>query len=314
MNNIIETLKQYSDVTLFSHIHPDGDTIGSQIALAEALSNLGVQVKCFNVMDVPENFKFLEGSGRIHVYQDDVLDDVVCFVDCGDIARTGIPEEALSGKTIFNIDHHPSNQGYGAYHFVDPEASSTCEVLYHLFKAAEIQFTPAIATALYLGMSTDTGSFKYGNTGVKTHEAAADLLRHGAKTDAIRVHVYENISLEKFKLLGYMYSHTNIALDGKVAYLSISEALIKELQIKDEDYTGISGMIKEISGVEVAVLLRSLSAEKTKLSFRSKSYFDVNALASSFGGGGHVRAAGATLDLPLEVCEEKVLAALEQSL
>lgn len=317
MNNTLSGLFSAKKVALFSHIHPDGDTIGAQLALAEGLQQHNVEVICYNFMLPPENFNFLKNIDWIKLpNQEDFLAniDTICFVDCGELSRTGLSMPHLEGKIIYNIDHHKSNTHYGNYNWVKEEASSTCEIVYEILKNFSCQFTPSLSTSLYLGISTDTGSFKYANTNSNTHLIASDLISQGADTTSIRLNIYENISINRYRLLGYIYQSTQFAFNNKIAYLSISKKLENSLNLKDEDYSGISSTLKEISGVEVAVLIRYLDKDKTKISMRSKSYLDVSTIAEIFGGGGHARAAGAVINKSLSQVEQEILEQLEKNL
>ncbi len=307
MNNIA-SLFELDEVAIFSHIYPDGDTIGSQLALAEALKQSGVNVICYNVMKVPENFLFLKNISWINEWStEQILPRNICFVDCGDVSRTGLPESLFSDKIIFNIDHHKSNSLFGSYNLVSESSSSTCEFIYEILEQNNITITESIATALLLGISTDTGSFKYSNTTSKTHQIASQLIEFGADKQMIRLNVFENISMEKFKLLSYVYSNTKFLFNGKVSFLAIPKSEEDTLAVLDSDYTGISGLIKEVSDVEVSVLLRSISQNQTKMSFRSKNEVDVSKLAELFGGGGHARAAGAISQFDIKETEIKVM-------
>lgn len=307
MDNIASLFK-LDEVSIFSHIYPDGDTIGSQLALAEALNQVGVQVHCYNTMKVPENFSFLKNINWIDKFdREEVLSTNLCFVDCGDFSRTGLLDSLVADKIIFNIDHHKSNSLFGKYNLVSEFSSSTCELIYEVLEKNNIRITESIATALLLGISTDTGSFKYENTTSKTHQIASKLIGFGADTKMIRLNVFENVSMGKFKLLSYVYSNTKILFNGKVSFLSIPKFIEEGLSILDSDYTGISGLIKEIEGVEVSVLLRSVSSNQTKISFRSKDQIDVSKLAESFGGGGHARAAGAISQFNIQETERYIM-------
>lgn len=317
MDKILSGLFSSRKVAIFSHLYPDGDTIGSQLALAEGLDQHGVEVKCYNFMPLPAQFTFLNNSHLIQLpknenFLDDI--DVVCFVDCGELSRTGLSEKALENKVVYNIDHHKSNTYFGKYNFIVDNASSTCEVIYDILKSYSCKFTPSLATCLYLGLSTDTGSFKYSNTTAKSHLIASDLISHNADVNAVRLNIYENISLSRYRLLGFIYQATKFYANDKIAYISITIEDEKALNIQDDDYSGIASVLKEISGVEVAVLMRSLSSDKTKISLRSKSYLDVSIIAEKFGGGGHARAAGVIVNKSLENAEKAILNELEENL
>lgn len=307
-----ETILAQKTIMIISHSNPDGDTLGSQLALANAVNQFGIGCILINSDHVSEKYAFLKQYDRIRPLEEkEILPEVVVFVDCATAERTGysLEDSRFLGKTIINIDHHTSNAGYGALNYVKSKAAASVQVVYELLVEMGIELTREIATALYLGLSTDTGSFLFDNVSADTHRLAAVLIEANADTDAIRMNIYENISVAKFQLQRYIYEHAVLESDGTLAWSEINQMLLQETKADSADIDGLINSIKDISGVEIAVLFRELTDEKVKISFRSKSWADVNVLAAQFGGGGHVRAAGCTLEGSLEKAKADVLRA-----
>ena len=286
-------------IAIISHKNPDGDTLGSQLALGNALKAAGKDVILYNRDIVAAKFYFIAGAERIVRYQEgQALPDTVVFVDCAEPQLAGfqVTDAVLAGKTIINIDHHASNKKYGTWNYVVDTAGANCQNIYHVLRAMELPLTADIATALYTGLSTDTGNFMFDNVSSDTLRIAAELKDIGANTDAVRLQLYESSSKKKIALLKYILNNLHISEDGQFAWSSISYQLIEELQPESTDIDGLINTIKDIEGVEVAMLFRGVEANRTKVSLRSKVWADVNQIAGMFGGGGHVRASGVTID------------------
>lgn len=294
-----QALAQAKQVAIISHKNPDGDTLGSQIALGLALKQAGKEVVMYNRDKVAEKFSFIAGADAVLQYSDDLsLPEVVVFVDCAEpqLAGFSLSDTVLSEKVIINIDHHASNKQYGTYNYVFAQAGANCQNIYHLLKAMDVTLTAEIATALYVGLSTDTGNFLYENVTSETLRIAAELKDFGANTDALRAQLYESCSKKKIQMLQHILNHLQISADGVYAWSSISYALMQELQPESTDIDGLINTIKDIEGVEIAVLFRGVEANRTKASLRSKVWADVNQIAGMFGGGGHMRASGVSID------------------
>jgi len=296
ITQVAEFLAKQKEVAIFSHINPDGDAIGSVASLGMALGKNGVKVRLYNCDKVAEKFHFLACFPRFEVYAGETLCDTVIILDCATMERTGLLDfaDVLEGKQVVNIDHHAGNEGFGDYRYIEPTAVANCENVYRVIKAMHIALDSDIATALYLGISTDSGSFKYDAVTADTHRIAAELLDNGAKQDSVRLNMYESISKAKFALQKYVYSNVEFYADGKIAVSMIPLTLLEETQADSADLDGVVNILKDIDGVEIAMLFRE-KEKGLKLSLRSKDYVDVNRLAAQFGGGGHIRAAGATI-------------------
>ena len=306
---VAEFLSKQKEVAVFSHINPDGDAIGSMASLGMALEKCGIKVRLYNCDKVAEKFHFLACFSQFEVYAGEPLCDTVIVLDCATMQRTGLADftDALKGRTIVNIDHHIGNEDFGDYRYINSAAAANCENVYRVIKAMNIALDCDIATALYLGISTDSGSFKYDAVTADTHRITAELLDNGARQDSVRLNMYESISKAKFALQKYVYSHVEFYADGKIAAM-IPLSLLEETQADSADLDGVVNILKDIDGVEIAMLFRE-KENGLKLSLRSKDYVDVNQLAAQFGGGGHIRAAGATIGMNYAQAKENILPA-----
>ena len=303
LNEVSQALLEAKSIAIISHKNPDGDTLGSQLALGAALQQLGKDVILYNKDKVAQKFYFIAGADKVVGYEDGMtLPETVVFVDCAEPQLAGftMTDRVLVGKTVINIDHHASNKHYGKYNYVVSTAGANCQNIYHVIHAIGCAVTPDIATALYTGLSTDTGNFMFDNVSSETLRIAADLKDIGANTDAVRLKLYESSSKKKIEMLKYILNNLHISEDGQYAWSSISHQMMEELQPESTDIDGLINTIKDIEGVEIAVLFRGVEANRTKASLRSKVWGDVNQIAGMFGGGGHVRASGVSIDGDVE--------------
>ncbi|QZA33709.1 bifunctional oligoribonuclease/PAP phosphatase NrnA [Hydrogenibacillus sp. N12] len=306
------------EVLVLSHVRPDGDSLGAQTAIHHLLTVLGRPAAMANADPPPKRFDYLpafhailppeafserlERHGRFRR---------AIFVDCADRERIGAAEALLDPEAeIVNIDHHATNDGYGHINVVRPDASSTSEVVYDFVRAVGLPLDQDLATALYTGILTDTGGFRYQNTSPKVLHDAAELVERGAEPYFIAEHALETMSLSQVRLLARALSDIRLVLGGRVALVEVTEALLRETGADLDASEGLVHYARNIEGVEVAVLFREQS-DGIKVSFRSRRTVDVAALARQFGGGGHVRAAGALLPPPLSAAREAVIRALE---
>ncbi|NLW24740.1 MAG: bifunctional oligoribonuclease/PAP phosphatase NrnA [Clostridia bacterium] len=315
LQRIMEVILQTKEVAIFSHYHPDGDTLGSQIALALGLEQKGINTKMINKDPFPSTFKFLADWQRIKpLEQFFELPDTLIFLDCATLERSGYADSSLyRGKLTINIDHHISNDNFANLNWVDSTAAATSELIYDLLGLLQVKIDSEIATALYTGISTDTGSFLYENTTPTTHRVAADLINRGADVNALRKNYYESVSTGKLQLLKFALNNLCFTCNNQVVWIIIDEKTFQEAEATDADAEGLINYLKNIAGIEVAMVFRIYPDQRTKVSFRSKNWFDVNKIASLFGGGGHPRAAGCLLNSNLGESVSKVIKVVEES-
>ncbi len=317
MNELMKQIQEARKIAIAGHIRPDGDCVGSCCALYHYIKDNfsldGKQVVVYMEGIAPQ-FYLLEGlsefSADVTVLQDC---DLFIALDCASIDRLGKAEELFSNadKTIL-VDHHISNTAYAKIGIVDAEASSTCEVLFEQMEVDKISL--ACAYALYLGIVHDTGVFKHSNTKKRTMEIAGVLLEKGVSSSQVIDGTFFEKSFLQTKLLGRCLMESELYLDGRVIVSVISLELKKQFGAVSSDFDGVIDNLRVTRGVEVAMLITEEEENKCKVSMRSNHDVNVSTIAQSFGGGGHIRAAGCTVAGSADAIREKILAAVSEQL
>ena len=305
---IIDLIKQNKQFYLFSHMLPDGDSIGSLLAMGEALTLMGKEIGMFTPGHIPFKYSFLNGSELVgHTAIEGKSDWVSIVLDSSDADRLSIfKEAALISNVLVNIDHHVTNQYYGTLNLVDPEASATGEIVYTLIRDLGLELTKTMAESLYVAISTDTGSFKYDNTTPYTHEVVADLLRHELSPGTLSQRIFDERPRSFYILLKEALSSLEFYQGGDIAIMTLSRDLRERSGATTDDLDGIVNYTRNIEGVELGILFYVDSAEEVKVGFRSKT-LDVSELAGRLNGGGHVRAAGCRLQGGYEEVKAQVM-------
>lgn len=313
---MLDTLRNSHSCCVVGHVRPDGDCIGSQLALARALQAQGKAVVCWNQDSLPEKFSFLDPEHLLTSPRRGRTFDCVIAVDCASRERLGRTAACITRRgCLLNIDHHVSNTRYGDLNWVSPHHPSAGELIYALLKRARWPLDPALANCLYTAISTDTGSFQYPSTLPSTLRVAADLIQHGADLGRIGREVYQSSSLARLHLMRSLYDRLELHLDNRVASFALRRADYTRAGAKPEDSEGLIEHLRAIAPVVVACLLEETDSVTTRISLRSKSALvDVNQVAGQFGGGGHPAAAGATTSGSLPSVRRRVLRALAASL
>lgn len=309
-----EVLRGNERFVVMSHVRPDGDAIGSQLALGHALEEMGKTVYYVNEDGLPENLQFLPHSDRVMQPTGEVLDvDVAIALDCATKPRLGdnALKSASKARVWVNIDHHISNPGYGDLNHIDSSSPATGQILYDLIVDQDLPLSDVTRDAIYVAVSTDTGSFQYSGTTVATYEMAADLVRRGLNVGEINAATYDSHPYRRVELTRRLLNTLAVEEDGKMADWQLEYSVKDELGLKPEDSEGLIDMIRAIDGVVVAVFFEELKDGTIRVSMRSKS-LDVNVcdVAKEFGGGGHALAAGIRMEGPMDAAREKVLKAL----
>lgn len=311
-----DVLQRHQSFVLLSHVRPDGDAIGSQIALGFSLMAAGKSVRLFNEDGLPDSLTFLPGSDRIEVPPADPVDaEVVIALDTATRPRLGerCLHAASKAKLWLNIDHHISNPKYGDLNLIDATSPATGEILYELIIALGLPLPDESRDALYVAVSTDTGSFQYPSTTAKTYDMAADLIRRGLDVGTINSNTYDNRPFRRLELLRTLLNTLELSPDGLVAHWTLREKTRHELSLCADDSEGLIDVLRAIRGVQVAVFFEELPDGKTRISMRSKDRrYDVCQIASEFGGGGHSLAAGIRMKDPLDDAKPRVLAAIQR--
>ena len=296
-SRIIEEIKRHERFCVVGHQRPDGDCVGSQLALALALRNEGRRVVCWNQDPMPQKLQFLDAAKLFARPRAAQSFDCVLAVDSASIDRIGEVRRFIQNrKTLVNIDHHASNTRYGDLNWVAPNEASSGEMIYRLLKAARWSIKPQIADCLFTAISTDTGSFQYPTTRPSTYEIAGDLVDKGANLSVICDQVYQSYPLSRVKLLKHVYNHFKLTNDNEIAYFWLRPKDYQRSGASQDESEGLIDHIRDIDPVIVACLFEELESEVIRVSLRSKSP-DVNVsdIAKRFGGGGHKAAAGARI-------------------
>ena len=299
IEKIIATIQQSQKVFVASHVRPDGDAVGALLTMGKLVEALGVPVEVYNESPIPAVYRFLPGV-EIVSHEPAVCDgcDTAVILDCGSFERIG---EAVVTKVemlpvIINIDHHVTNSGYGHIPWVEPAACSTAELVYDLIGAANIELTPQMAWALYTGILTDTGSFRFSNTSQKAFAICEKLVGLGVEPSEVSRHVYGRYSMGRIKLLNLALDAIEISANGKVSMMVLTRQMLEKTGTRPEDVEGLINYARRIEDVRLAALIQEDVNDNGnggyQVSLRSDGQVDVAAIATQYGGGGHPNAAG----------------------
>ena len=315
MNILEEKLLSAKKVAITGHVNPDGDCIGSVLAIYNYISTVYPEIKLSAYLEeFSDKFMFLKNSENIKqsVEEDEEFDLLIC-VDSADIQRLGFSEVLLQkSKESINIDHHVTNTKFTDETCLEADASSTAEVIYTLLNKEKID--KAVAECLYTGMVHDTGVFRYSCTSPKTMRIAADLMEKGIDyTTIVDESFYEKSYLQN-QILGRTLLESILILDGKCIFSYVNRKTMNFYEVTKKDLDGIIEQLRQTRGVEVAIFLYEVETQKYKVSLRSKNKVDVSKIASFFGGGGHVRAAGCTMDGTVHDIVNNISIHIEQAL
>ena len=310
-------LKEAYRVLLTCHRNPDGDAIGSELAIAELAEKIGVKAVIVNRDQTPANLRMLPGADRILVSNDLPEDfpekfDLVVTVECPQIERSGF--EGLARIPILNIDHHPDNPAYGVVNYLDDESPAVGEMVWRLFGEMGVLPSPEAATNMFTALSTDTGDFRYSNATGRAFRAGAEMVDAGAQPPEVANWIHNNRSLASVRLLGESLRTLRIVCDGKLALISADQEAFQRAEAGPEDTEETVNIPRSIAGVQAVVYFKQWEPNVVRISLRARGAVDVRKVAASFGGGGHPNAAGCTVEGPLAEVEETVAAAVAEAL
>jgi phosphoesterase RecJ-like protein len=301
---------------LATHVGPDGDAIGSLLALGLALDELRINVKLYCASPIPALYRFLPWSHRVCRGFGNIADfDASVILDCGELNRVGKLAECIGRiPLIINVDHHCTNTRFGHINHIDESACATSEIVYKLLKRMSLKISQPIARCLYTGILTDTGSFRFSNTNRAAFEICEELVGAGVNPYDVAKHVYGQYSLARIKLLNRALETLEISKNGKLSVMILTEKMMKDTNTRNEDIDGMINYARSIKDVKVAVLIQEYRETLKKhgkkgryhVSLRSNGAVDVSNIAVSFGGGGHASAAG--------FCTESTLAPLKSAI
>jgi phosphoesterase RecJ-like protein len=311
--DILRFIADHERFVVTSHARPDGDSIGSALALALGLESLGKTADVFGADPHPRPFGSLPAIDKIKV-TDRVEGpyDGVLILECNDLKRPGL--EGLDQYFVVNIDHHLNTNPFGDLNWVDSSAAAVGELIYHLLLAIDAPITPNIAINLYVAIFTDTGSFQYSNTSAKTFSIVADLVHRGARPSSVAQSIHMTQPQERIKLLGRLLNTLEIHSSGKIASITLTQQMLEETGASPNDIEGMANYPLSINGVDMAAFFRQEPDGSFRVSLRSQESHDVSMVARLFGGGGHKNAAGLSVDGPLEAAVVKVIGELEKLL
>jgi phosphoesterase RecJ-like protein len=320
---IASRLRDASEVFLFTHEFADGDALGSMVALVLYLRSMGKAVHAFVPGKVQSVYRFLGTDELLNTWRMDEAaaqikrSRVTCLsADAADVDRLGEWKALfLAGAERLVVDHHDTNAGFGDVFVVDEHASSCCEVLFELFGAIDPDLVDArIASALYTGLVSDTGSFQYANTKTRSLIHGAQLIDLGASPDEISRSIYESKPYGGLRLMGACVASSRLLYGGQVVVSEVTRAMLEESGSLDEDTEGITDELRRISDTKAVIVFKEAADGSIKVSFRGKYGFDVKRVATTFGGGGHLLAAGCTISRSLGEAEELVLTEMDRYL
>ena len=291
------------------HQRPDGDALGSALALARVLRAMGKDVVVLSEDGVPENYRFIPETECVVTSTERRDFDIGMLIDCEGTKRVGTAAEVIqSAKTTGCLDHHLPDGEFGEIRIVDPEASSTSELLFEVLQANGLQVDQTAAMQLMTGIINDTGAFKFANTTSRTFAAASELTARGAQPSVIARLVYETRSLRAMQLLGRALASLEMDETGAVVSAAISKSDLDELSASDADTDSIVNLVGWVEGARAALLFREIKPGSVRVSLRSRDGVDVNRVARTFGGGGHAAAAGCTVEASLADARKLVTA------
>jgi phosphoesterase RecJ-like protein len=317
MKNVIQAIKRNKRFLISTHVNPDPDALCSELAMAIYLRSLGKQVMIINHQALPPRFRFLPGAHQVRAYTEGraVVYDAAIIVDCGDLGRIGkVQDLVCKDKLLINIDHHITNDRFGDINLVLPKASSTAEVIYDVLAQARMRLTKALAMHLYIGIMTDTGSFRYENTTGRTHAIVAELMRFKFSAPHLYRKLYEMISFSDLKEFTKVISHFDIFSAGKIICVELTKRSLSRFSGGFDLRDAIFQFLRSIKGVEVFVILTEVAPRKTRVNLRSSNKFDVAKLADHFDGGGHRRASGCLVHKNITEARKKVIRQIQKAL
>lgn len=314
--DVVKEIKKRETFLITTHINPEGDAIGSSLALALALISAGKKVSVYTRDPVPGNLKFLPYSDTVHqikgVEDLDERFDAVITVDCGDLERVGyLTPDNIPGDILINVDHHVTNIGFGDVNFVEDSVASA-ELVLEIMDMLHIPVTQDIAICIYAALITETGSFRYANTDSNTFRIAEEMVKAGANPWEIAEYIYNRNNMGRLRLMGSVLATLAVHDNGKISWINVREKMYEETGTTKDDVEDFINYPRSVIGVEVAVLFRETNSD-WKISMRSNGKVDVSSLAMTFGGGGHKMAAGFVMKGTLEEVQKKVIGRIEEA-
>lgn len=314
LKSIAEKLHHARSILIFPHMQMDGDALGSSVALCIAMRRLGKKAYILIEEDIPLNLAFLDNGYCTKETKFTDVADVCLAVDCSDIDRINKRKDTfLSGDIRICIDHHVTGEHFADLNYIDYKASATAEIIYSLLKEMGQVVDSLIAEALFAAITTDTGNFQYTNTTKQTHLLVAELYDTGMDNNKVTVQIYQNNRPEKVKITGMILSRMELFCDGRVNIAYVTQDMLRDSGASMDETEGIVEQLRNIKGVEISVFLKE-EIDRIKVGMRAKMNADVSQIAHTFGGGGHKKAAGCTINATLESAKEQIIEEIQKHL
>ncbi|QHW30023.1 bifunctional oligoribonuclease/PAP phosphatase NrnA [Paenibacillus rhizovicinus] len=314
----LDFIRGGSKFLVVAHVQPDGDAISSTLVVGWLLRQLGKQPVLINESAVPVRLHFMEATAGIINYSKQPPEekfDRIISIDCADFRRIGLVKDCFAENAqLLNIDHHPTNDDFGSHNLIRTDAAATVEILFDLIEFAGIPLDNEAATAIYTGLLTDTGGFRYSNTTPRVMHIASVMLTEGVKGHWIANHLLEQMTKPQLLLLQRGLSRLTFSDDNQIAWLYVAFADMADTGAVGEDLEGLVNYALNVEGVEVGILFKETENGDVKVSMRSSGKADVSAIAQTFGGGGHVRAAGCRLEQGIQESVASVVQAVREAL
>lgn len=319
---LFDSIDASENILLFTHSRPDGDAFGSMFGLAGVLRGRGKNVTCFIEEEIPAMYRFFIPNEPVMIGTTYFEDNPVCpglfaiALDCGSLDRLGIFADIfLDIDTTFVIDHHKSHKSFGDEQWVEPKASSTGEMVFEIATALDVDIDIATALCLYVAICTDTGGFRFECTSARTHAIAGALIDCGVRPEHVGVHLYDNWTLPRLRLMEMVLSTLVVSKDGQIASVYVDQEMLSKSGASMTDTDGFVDFPRSLLGVKVAVFFKESDENSISISMRAKGECDVSCVAGEFGGGGHPNAAGfRIINSNVEEARKYVLHALEKAL
>jgi bifunctional oligoribonuclease and PAP phosphatase NrnA len=310
---IIETIRTRQRFVISSHARPDGDSIGSQLAMAFALRALGKDVRVVNKDPAPGPLMAFPDVSTIEIAERVAgAFDAAIIMECGDLGRTGV--RGLERPFVINIDHHPGNEGYGDINWFDSTAAACGEMVYELIKALAVPLSQEIATHIYLAILTDTGSFHYSSISPRTFDICRETLLAGVDPVLVARNVYDSNNMGRLKLFGTVLSTMQLDTTGRIAIVYLDHEMARAAGGTYEDTEGLINLPLTVKEIRAVVFFKQIEGDEYRVSMRSKGDIDIGAVAKAFGGGGHKNAAGCTVHGGIDALQKLFIDKMERAI
>jgi len=310
---IVEAVRARQRFVLSSHSRPDGDSIGSQLAMLYALQQMGKEAIAVNADPASPPLMAFPGVRDIRIAPSvDGNFEAAIIMECGDLKRTGV--SGLERYFVINIDHHPGNTGYGQINWFDASAAACAEMVYDVVRALGVPLTREIATHVYLAILTDTGSFHYSGISPRTFEICRECLEAGVDPVMVARNVYDSNNMGRLKLFGAVLGAMQIDQSGRIAIVYVDHEMARAAGGTYEDTEGLVNLPLTVKEIEAVVFFKQDKADQYRVSLRSKGEVDINAIAKEYGGGGHKNASGCTITGPIEELQKTIVEKIEKAI